>query len=246
MNEDDQRTYYQILHVQPDAPVEVIKSSYRTMMQRMKMHPDLGGDHVTAALINEAYGILTDPDKRARYDETLTDLEAELAREDAKANAANEPAAEHTEATGSHFVDLGSKDSCVFCSRAHAGPIEGDSRCQHCGSPLARVGGSGTAGASWLRTMERIPADQPLRIWRDAAQAEPEICRLLDLSPTGLRFGGPQRVLTDQFVKVESDLFQAVARARHCHQSGDEWQTGAEFLTLLFERTRGAFVSAEV
>lgn len=38
-----QKNYYQILHVQQDAPTEVIQSTYRTMMQKMKMHPDLGG-----------------------------------------------------------------------------------------------------------------------------------------------------------------------------------------------------------
>jgi DnaJ-class molecular chaperone len=54
MTDTNRRNYYRILHVQPDAPTEVIKSSYRTLMQRLKMHPDLGGDHSEAALINEA------------------------------------------------------------------------------------------------------------------------------------------------------------------------------------------------
>ena len=34
------RDYYRILHVQPDAPVEVIRSSYRTLMQRMRAERD--------------------------------------------------------------------------------------------------------------------------------------------------------------------------------------------------------------
>ena len=32
------------------------------------MHPDLGGDHWHAALINEAFAALSDPEKRAAYD----------------------------------------------------------------------------------------------------------------------------------------------------------------------------------
>lgn len=38
------KNYYRVLHVDPDAPVEIIRSSYRTLMRRMKKHPDLGGD----------------------------------------------------------------------------------------------------------------------------------------------------------------------------------------------------------
>jgi hypothetical protein len=46
--------YYAILHVDPAAPAEVIRASYRTLMQRLGAHPDLGGDHETAAQLNMA------------------------------------------------------------------------------------------------------------------------------------------------------------------------------------------------
>jgi len=65
------RNYYAILHVSRDAAVEIIRSSYRTLMQRLKNHPDLGGDAATAALINEAYAALTDVKRRAEYDASL-------------------------------------------------------------------------------------------------------------------------------------------------------------------------------
>src|SRR5215218_2791183 len=64
----NRRNYYRILQVQPDAPAEVIRTSYRTLMQRLKMHPDLGGDHWNATLLNEAFTTLNDPDRRAAYD----------------------------------------------------------------------------------------------------------------------------------------------------------------------------------
>ena len=60
--------FYRILHVSPDAPEEIIRSSYRTLMQRLNQHPDLGGDHENATLINEAYATLTNPKSRAMYD----------------------------------------------------------------------------------------------------------------------------------------------------------------------------------
>ena len=73
----NQRNYYRVLHVQPDAPTAIIKASYRTLMQTLKAHPDLGGEHWDAGVINEAYRVLSDPARRQRYDEALfrrTDL----------------------------------------------------------------------------------------------------------------------------------------------------------------------------
>lgn len=63
--------YYELLHVQPDAPEPVIKASYRAMMQKMRLHPDLGGDVSIAKLLNEAVSTLSDPAARAAYDEEL-------------------------------------------------------------------------------------------------------------------------------------------------------------------------------
>ena len=67
----NKRNYYCILYVQPDAPMEVVQASYRTIMQKLKAHPDLGGDHWNASVINEAFETLSDPDKRRAYDKLL-------------------------------------------------------------------------------------------------------------------------------------------------------------------------------
>ena len=63
--------YYELLHVQSDAPEPVIKASYRAMMQKMRLHPDLGGDVSTAKLLNEAVSTLCNPETRAAYDQEL-------------------------------------------------------------------------------------------------------------------------------------------------------------------------------
>lgn len=71
INVKNKRNYYRILYVQPDAPIEVIRASFRTLMQKLKQHPDLGGEHWNASVINEAHTVLTDPDKRRAYDRVL-------------------------------------------------------------------------------------------------------------------------------------------------------------------------------
>ncbi len=50
----NRRNYYRILQVQPDASPEVIRASYKTIMRELKTHPDLGGGHWNATLVNEA------------------------------------------------------------------------------------------------------------------------------------------------------------------------------------------------
>lgn len=59
--------YYDILGVPRSASHEEIKRSYRKLAQQY--HPDKGGDPERFKEVNEAYQILSDPTKRARYDQ---------------------------------------------------------------------------------------------------------------------------------------------------------------------------------
>ncbi len=68
---DNRRNYYRILEVQPDAPFEVIRHNYKILMKKLRMHPDLGGNQQDAVLINLAYETLSNPKKRAVYDQKL-------------------------------------------------------------------------------------------------------------------------------------------------------------------------------
>ncbi len=70
-NNEDRRNHYRTLNVQPDAPLESIKNNYRTLLQKLRLHPDLGGENWNASIINEAYNILRNPLKRAAYDKKL-------------------------------------------------------------------------------------------------------------------------------------------------------------------------------
>ena len=64
---------YEILEVSPMARASVIKAAYRCLVQ--ELHPDKNpGDSDAAArmsMVNHAYSVLSDPAKRARYDEKM-------------------------------------------------------------------------------------------------------------------------------------------------------------------------------
>ncbi len=67
----NRRNFYRILRVQPDATHDVIQQSYRSLMQKLRLHPDLGGEDRDAGIINQAYATLRNPKMRAAYDAEL-------------------------------------------------------------------------------------------------------------------------------------------------------------------------------
>lgn len=67
----NRRNFYRVLQVQPDAPIEIIRNNYRTLLQKLRLHPDLGGDHSHASLVNQAWHTLRDPIRRHAYDKQL-------------------------------------------------------------------------------------------------------------------------------------------------------------------------------
>jgi DnaJ domain len=240
------KDYYAVLHVQPGAPVEIIRASYRTLMQRLKAHPDLGGDAAAAAEINEAYAVLKDDAKRAAYDAERSAARPASAPGGGTSGAARTRDREHSAPAPSRAADAGT--SCAFCGwPPPSTDRHSDDRCTRCASPLSRALPLIETSERAHRGVHRVTKDEPLRFFTDWQTSTGHAGVLVDLSLTGLRFAAQEPLEKERLVRVECALFSAVARVARCERGRELlFQIGAEFVTVLFHRQRGSLVSIPV
>ncbi len=235
--QDDERDYYDLLHVGRDAPEEIIRSSYRMLMQRH--HPDLGGDPAIAARINEAYAVLRNPESRAAYDARL-DLVAQIAHGFPR---------ESSETPAPKLLDPSRE--CVFCETPHEHGEDVDEAlgCHTCGSPLMAATSQRieTAGQ---RAVERFGRKRRITFYTHWPQRHGFSGRTEDISLHGLRFSTRREIRAGQRIKIVSDLVEAVAHVTHSARERRGWATlciaGVSFITLRFVRSVGGFVSDRV
>ena len=219
----NRRNYYRILYVQPDAPLEVIKSSYKAIMLKLKAHPDLGGDISQAALINEAYQHLKDKQKRLRYD-----------RE-------NTPWYQQTAATGKPGKINKKTLRCTHCGKINTfrQPFTGSIKCLQCNHPL---------GSRQNRSLGRF--EQNAQIWfYTHGHSNAFAGCLLDLSPQGMRFITSMNLQEKDVIKIECDLLSATGYVTHCIRKKahkNEFTIGIKFQSTDFSRPHGTFISEEI
>ncbi len=228
----NRRNYYRILNVQPDAPSEVIRSSYRTMMQRMGMHPDLGGDQHTAAILNEAYATLMNAANRAAYDKV--NLEADWAVHTRSSKQAEAPGGQ----AGTRRVV-----QCVFCAyRFPDVPLApAPSACANCCSPLGPPAAMQNEDAD-RRAVMRLPRNLHLHFYTHWPQPDAQSGRAVDVSPAGMRFQCATSLAEGQVVKIDSPMLSAIARIRGSEKRDHLWEVGSQFVSVSFARVRGSFI----
>jgi curved DNA-binding protein CbpA len=227
----NRRNYYRILHVQPEAPGQVITASYRTMMSKLRLHPDLGGDTANAALINEAYAVLSDPARRATYDlQRRRPKTAERNRDEATGPvAARKPAA---------------PARCPFCHAGAPKEIHVNTRCHQCESPLAQPPARPLKRNELFgrRTVPRMSRSDNVTLiagW----QSPPGSARLRDLSLTGISILTDTKIEAGQVIRIIAPLFDVLATVVSCRSDGRFIEVHAALLNAIFMRAKGVMVS---
>lgn len=234
----NKRNYYRLLQVQPDAPGAIIRASYRTLMQKLNMHPDLGGDTDHAAMLNQAYQTLMDPARRERYDRQLGNSLHRLRQRPAKDTARHQQGS-----------NRGSLFRCPFCLSVQPTfhKLSQHSVCKTCRSPLHRVEKTAISGPCKRRTC-RAPQNSRVDYFTRWPQAHPSRGTITDLSLNGLRLRCTSALLPGRHIKLNNGNIQAIGKVIRClptHQPG-QYVIGIEFLTLRIENTTGSFLSAKV
>jgi hypothetical protein len=268
--------YYSVLHVRSDAPTEIIRASYRALMQALRLHPDLGGSTEQAALINQAYRVLSNKALRAQYDRTLeaeagsrtetgtrsgnrtasrTDQqsrrEADPGPQPESRRSANPCDGRDSEEDPDPFAETAPGDGeepgwqrCLYCANTiSTQALEvADAVCGRCASPLARATRHRLERSTrrmLRRTERRIPVRACVRFGAPAIEG-----MVLNLSLNGLLFESAHEFEPNQLIRIDTELLKSLARITHCRRNGDRsYATGVEFVTILFNSTRGTFVS---
>lgn len=253
----DEIDYYALLHVSTDAPEEIIRASYRTLMQKLGAHPDLGGDHGYAQLLNQAYTVLKDPARRREYD-VARGHRAEPAAAPTPSAAAD---TSRTQDTGMYQTvsesgtwagpmspEICILERCAFCATVIPdGPAHPSTHCRRCGSSLI-VAEQKVFDDSSRRAMRRINRNEPIRYRTDWRQREFMSGRMLDLSLTGLRIAIGQELAISQLLSIDCSACEGVGKVAHCRQAGTTagggYNVGIEFLTLDFKHRKGSLFTA--
>lgn len=243
----NRRNYYKLLHVQPDAPAEIIRSSYRTLMMKLKQHPDMGGDEWNAALINQAYQTLVDEGKRAQYDRERLYFDR-MDFPNALMPPGPQVAKRKIGYTGHQGMNSMPHSRCLFCKTSHGGDIRmhAQRRCACCGSPLNPVVDNTILDAEQRRAVRRMARHSRLTFYTAWPQ-QGFSGHIHDLSPMGMQIHAEEKLQEAQLIKIESDILHAVAMVVYCrsqYKCGPHcYVVGIKFFTLLFQRPLGTFLS---
>lgn len=225
----NRRNYYRLLHVQPDAPSEVIRASYRALMALH--HPDVGGDHATAALINEAYGLLSDPARRTAYDEQRAARAGRQGFKEQRAARADVPPPDTARA------------GCPVCRLAMPSAIRAETRCARCRAPLAAVRRPGDRyGPVERRSMPRVSKSDWALLHMNWPSEVIDV-RMRDLSLEGISVYCGAALPVHRTVRVVGDAFDVVADIVSCRRVGKVFTLHGRLVTALFTEPTGGFVS---
>ncbi|HBR95808.1 MAG TPA: hypothetical protein DD979_00305 [Gammaproteobacteria bacterium] len=256
----NKRNYYRMLNVQFDAPPAVIKASHRVMMQKLRMHPDLGGDAALAGQLNAALDTLMDAEKRARYDAWLRDHQPEsLANRFQPAPDFNDqpepepPSPEPSPAEPATAQASVQEITCAFCGEQNRIPLSrapfsaSASRCSRCEAPLTPVAEQLHMDESEQRHWQRLSLGVEVSVKTAWPDGDDVVGQTEDFSLQGVKLRVPAALALSQRVLIRAQTFDAVADVAHIVPvAAGSWSVGLRFCTLTLRMAPGQLFSVSV
>lgn len=226
---ENRRNYYRVLQVQHDAPFEVIKASYHAHLRELKQHPDFGGNHTNATILNEAYSILSDHKKRAEYDKILFNFYTK--RPFSKDGLNKQP-------TVSVF--------CPFCKQPIGRNGDTNEGCLYCKGVFSSIKEK-DAEINYRRSEIRLQKQGKIHCYATSSQMKQE-ANLIDISTKGMRFVCKRALNLNMVVKIRSPFLNGVAKVinvQHKVKEGtNRYLVGINFSEVVFKNQEGSFFSA--
>jgi curved DNA-binding protein CbpA len=237
----NRRNLYRILHVQPEAPVEVIRASHEALTGIFGAGAGKVADVETLALVNEAWSVLSDPVKRAAYDRSVRLAVHRQGIYEAPAAAGATPVAARSAAPAKPVAPPQGKVSatviasgCPFCGRPLPNKIGRDSRCGQCSSPLATVAHSERKNKDLLdrRGVSRIDNQLGVTVYV-TPQSGPLPARLKDISMNGASLVASNALQAGQVIRLVTRDFDSLAKVVSARRKEEQWIIGVNLLTWL-------------
>jgi hypothetical protein len=198
-------------------------------MRELKQHPDLGGDTLNASLLNEAYETLSDPARRAEYDEKMH----------VRKFGRNKP-----ESGNDHGTQF-SAQQCPFCKTSLTLHDLARGCCPTCKIPLPQSNKTDSDKTN-RRTLARIPKQGRISYsssWPGGFKEG----MMIDLSLKGVRFLCSEKLQPGTILKIASAELIACGLVTNLHiqDASDKmpYAVGVSFLSIKFEETKGSFIS---
>lgn len=250
---ENQRNYYRLISVQPDAKAHTIEVAYRACAARASEEYKL--------LLDEAFAIIGKKELRLVYDtllrlyshrESIERLRRLMCTAESDMAISNmvpiRRSAEKPRTDVAYRQTQFKPVHCKFCG-AIASTSENNGytdqlshSCSTCHSPLTLPADIFINQSR--RSLMRMAQDETVHIY-DAWPSSALPVLLDNLSPIGVSYLATRKFRVEQVIKIDARHFRAVAKVVHCRevQSG-QYCIGARFLTIEFARTTGSFLSA--
>lgn len=243
----NQRNYYRILHIQPDASEAIIRSCYKQLLK--KNHKN--------SLIDDAYTTLTNPKTRTYYEKFLMQgAHVPLAKLKKMINQKKQDVYAHSQAQQStiqasnfHSIQVQKyaqsvSYTCLFCrtKQKHSTVQYQTNFCISCHSPLVPTQLNPTYPRRFLERINKNSTITFFTLW----PGNESIATMTDLSPLGLKFITSTKLTHQQIIKIDSKHFKAIGKIKHQNHHQKNHEIGAAFLTIHFTESMGSFIETTV
>lgn len=214
----NRRNLYRLLQVQPDAAPDVIEAAYRALTA---LHRASATDGADVALLDDAWRVLSDTARRARYD-AKRDANWDWKMIDAQP-----------------FIG-----GCAFCGFLLPDHVHADSRCERCFAPLAPVSWPIVPSAAGERRgVPRVSKSDWALLHVDDKSAAMNV-RMRDLSYSGISIYCDVALLVRQRVRIIGSSFDVVADLVSRRRVSSVFVLHAHLLTAQFSALPGDLSSA--